>query len=359
MDFQSNFSPAVMPPSMSPPPAGLTRRRKAAMIVQLLLSDGNSLALQQLPEHLQEELAKELGEIRLVDRDTINAVAAEFTEILESIGMTSPGGIAAALAALSDHISPALARRLQAQLELQSGADPWPRVTALDDEELRMIVTAESIPVGAVLLSKLPVARAARILGMVPGALARKITFAVAQTETIGPDAVHSIGYGLVADYCKEKDTAFERKPADRVGDILNSSPANVRDDVLDGLDSEDEDFAKSVRKTIFTFPNIPDRVRPIDVPTILRVIEGADMSRALSAAWATGGDEAEAAEYILSCISQRMAAQMREDANALATPRPAEADEYMNVISARIRELANEGTINLIEPVEEEEDAG
>lgn len=353
MELQTNFAPLI-----PPPPQGLTRKRKAAMIVQLLLSDGNSLALTELPEHIQESLAEELGSIRLVDRDTLNAVATEFTDILDSIGLSAPGGIAAAIAALSDHISPALARKLQAQLEAQRGGDPWPRVIALEDEDLQVIVTSESVPVAAVLLSKLPVSRAARILGMVPGELARRVTFAVSQTETIGADAVASIGNGLVADYCKTKQSAFEKPPVDRVGDILNSSPAAVRDDVLTGLDSADETFAKSVRKAIFTFANIPDRLRPIDVPTCLRVIDGDEMSKAIAGAWGMGGDDTVAADYILSCISQRMANQMKEDANALGTIKPTDAEEAMNAVSAAIRELADAGTITLIDPEEEEEGA-
>ena len=79
----------------------LSPRRKAALIVQLMISDGGKLSLDQLPEHLQELLAHELGAIRLVDRDTVNAVAAEFADLLGAIGLSSPGGPAAALDVLS------------------------------------------------------------------------------------------------------------------------------------------------------------------------------------------------------------------------------------------------------------------
>ena len=41
----------------------LTRRRKAAMIVQMMISDGGSLSLSELPEPLQEALAGELGDL--------------------------------------------------------------------------------------------------------------------------------------------------------------------------------------------------------------------------------------------------------------------------------------------------------
>ena len=56
----------LAPLSARTPP--LSRKRKAAMIVQLLIGDGGKLKLSQLPEEMQVLLARELGAIRLVDR---------------------------------------------------------------------------------------------------------------------------------------------------------------------------------------------------------------------------------------------------------------------------------------------------
>ena len=347
-----------MPQTVAPPIPGLTRRRKAAMIVQLLLKEGSALSLSDLPEHMQESLAKEIGEIRLVDRKTINAVAEEFVTILDSIGLSAPGGIAAALAALSNHISPALARKLQSQIDAQNGLDPWVRILALEDDDLQPILTSESVEVGAVLLSKLPVDRAARILGLVPGELARRITFAVSQTENVLPDVVTRIGAGLVDDYCKTVLTAFEKTPVSRVGDILNSSPASIRDDMLEGLETADAAFASSVRKAIFTFADIPARLKPIDIASCLRAIDPEELTRAIAAALTAGGDLTEAAEFILANISQRMAGQIREDAEEAGTPKAAVGEEAMNAVTAAIRQLVDDGTITLVETETEDEDA-
>ena len=344
-------------PKVAAPLPGLTRRRKAAMIVQLLINEGSAFSLSDLPEHIQESLTEELGKIRLVDRDTLNAVAGEFADILESIGLSAPGGIAAALAALTDHISPTLARKLQSQLDAQKGSDPWVRILSLDDTDLNPILTSESVEVGAVLLSKLPVDRAAKILGMVPGELARRITFAVSQTETVQPAVVARIGAGLVDDYCKTVVTAFEKPPVARVGAILNSSPAAIRDDMLDSLDSEDAEFAKSVRKAIFTFLDIPSRLKPIDIASCLRAIDPDELTRAIAAALAAGDELANAAEFILANISQRMAGQIREDAAEAGTPKQAVGEEAMNAVTAAIRQLADDGTITLIETETDDED--
>ena len=334
----------------------LTRRRKAALVVQLLISDGNKLALSAMPESIQAELAQELGEIRLVDRDTVNAVAEEFASILESIGLSAPGGAKAALAALSEHISPALAHRLQAQLDGQMGSDPWPRIAALELHDLIPIFQAESVEVGAIILSKLTVERAAEVLGGLPGDQARRITFAVSQTETATPAAIARIGDALVKEYCQKAVTAFEKPPVDRIGAILNSSPASTRDELLDGLEGTDAALAKSVRKAIFTFADIPSRMQPTDIPAALRSIEPDDLNTAIAYALGEDGDLNSAAEHVLANISQRMAGQMREDAAEMGKVSVKVGEAAMNKVTAAIRALADAGSITLRSADDEEE---
>ena len=334
----------------------LTRKRKAALIVQLLISDGNKLALNTMPDHVQEDLARELGAIRLVDRDTVNAVATEFADLLDAVGLSAPGNVDAALESLAGQISPHLADKLRDQLDNRHGRDPWIRLQNLATDDVVRILSSESIQIGAVLLSKLPVGRAAEVLGLLPGERARRITFAVRQTADIGPDAVLRIGHALVSDYCRTRVTAFDKAPVERVGAILNSSPALTREDMLTGLEESDADFAKDVRKSIFTFEDIPARLRPIHVPGCLRVIESTDLSTAIAFALLTGGKLADAANFILDCVSQRMAATMKEEAAERGTVKVVDGEAAMNAVSAAIRALADDGTIVLIDPDAEED---
>ncbi|SHE48846.1 flagellar motor switch protein FliG [Loktanella atrilutea] len=343
-------------PDAAPPTLPLSRKRKAALIVQLLINDGNKLALSTMPDHVQEDLARELGAIRLVDRDTVNAVATEFADLLDAVGLCAPGNVDAALEALAGQISPHLADKLRDQLDNRHGRDPWPRLQNLTTDDVVRILSTESIQIGAVLLSKLPVTRAAEVLGKIPGPRARRITFAVRQTSDIGPDAVLRIGQALVSDYCRTRLTAFDKAPVERVGAILNSSLAPTRDDVLVGLDETDADFAKNVRKAIFTFENIPARVRPIHIPNCLRAIDPADLATAIGYALVAGGEREAAATYIMDCISQRMAAALKEQAADRGTVKPVDGEAAMNAVSSAIRALADDGTITLIDPDEEEE---
>ncbi|MCC5975402.1 MAG: flagellar motor switch protein FliG, partial [Rubellimicrobium sp.] len=161
----------------------LTRRRKAAIIVQLLLAEGQTPPLSRLTEDAQIALTRALGDLRLVDRETLHSVAEEFTRDLESVGLTAASGMDGALAAIGAHLSPSAAARLRTELASRDGIDHWKPVIALSAAELVPIAQSESTEVCAVLLSKLPVARAAELLALLPGDQARRITFAMSRTQ--------------------------------------------------------------------------------------------------------------------------------------------------------------------------------
>ena len=110
------------------------------------------------------------------------------------------------------------------------------------------------------------------------------------------------------------------------------------------------------MRKAIFTFENIPARVRPINIPNCLRVIDPADLATAMAYALIAGGEREAAATYIMDCISQRMAAAMKEQAAERDTVKPVDGEAAMNAVSSAIRALADEGTITLIDPDAEED---
>lgn len=336
----------------------LSRRRKAAMIVQMLVGDGGQLSLSRLPEPLQLLLTHELSAIRLVDRQTVFAVAEEFTAELEAVGLTASGTNDGAIMTLADHLSPALANRLRSQLESVRNGDHWPTITDLSVERLTAIMGVESIEICAVLLSKLPVAKAAAVLSKTPGERARRITYTMSQTDGITPDAVRRIGAALAQEYGRPDDRAFDKAPVQRLGAILNATPTDTREDVLDGLGSKDPVFASDVRKAIFTFKDIATRVKPTDIPNCMRSVDTEVLTVAIAAGLAGDDTLVASAEFILGSLSQRMAGQLREEAQERGRIKKADAEAAMAAVTTAIRDMVDGGVITLIDPDEQGEDA-
>lgn len=338
-------------------PGALDSRQKAAIIVRFLLQEGADVPLGELPDDLQAALTQQMGSMRYIDRDTLATVVGEFADELERMGLTFPRGLAGALTALDGRISPQTAARLRKEAGVKQSGDPWGRIRELEVEKLLPIFDRESTEVAAVLLSKLPVPKAAELLSRMPGEKARKITYAVSLTSAVTPEAVDRIGLSLAAQFEREPPRAFDEDPEERLGAILNVSQAQTRDEVLTGLDQSDEDFSRRVRKSIFTFAHIPDRLSPVDAPKITRDVEQATLVMALAHAEAVGGDMQEAAGFILANISKRMGENMREEMGELGKVKTKDGEAAMNAVVTAIRDLVTTGEITLASPEDEEDE--
>ncbi len=334
----------------------LGRRAKAAVIVRLLLNEGADIPLEDLPDELQAALTQQMGDMQLIDRDTLQATVAEFADELEGLGLTFPKGIAGALTALDGRISDHTARRLRKEAGVRQAGDPWDRLRSQDLDDLQRLAEGECIEVAAVLLSKLDTDKAAQLLGQMPGPMARRITYAVSQTTDIRPDAVDRIGLALAAQLDAKPQLAFDAGPIERVGEILNVSTSVTRDDVLIGLDETDADFAQAVRKALFTFAHIPTRINPRDVAKVARAVDQKVLITAL--AYARQDDEtALAADFVLSNISSRLAETLREDMAEADTPTTKAGEEALTALVIATRDLAERGDITLLRPGDNEED--
>ena len=327
----------------------LSRKAKAAIIVQFLLNEDSDVPLSALPDDLQAELTLLLGNMRYIDRDTLNQVVNEFADELEAVGLSFPGDIAGALSALDGKINPRTATRLRKEAGVRQTGDPWDRINELPPERIEALVMSESTEVAAVMMSKIDVGKAALVLGKLPGDKARRISYAVSMTTGVTPDAVDRIGISLAAQLDAEPEKAFVKRPDERLGAILNYSNAAVRDELLQQLEEEDKEFAEAVRRAIFTFANIPERLAAIDVPKITRDVPPDTLATAVAAA--TSEEDQRTAEFLLSNMSKRMAESIREEAANKGTVKPKVGEKAMNGVVSAIRDLVSVGEIELLDP--------
>lgn len=343
MDTTAQLEPQVL----TPPTVSLTKRQKAAVIVRQLLANGAEFSLTQLDELTLGEIGVQLASLSHVDQTTVDAVIREFLgELDHGSGLSFPNALNDAFTLLEGAVPPETAARLRARAGLTVPGNPWVRLGGLDAELLLPVLDEESVEVAAVLLSKLKVSVAADLLGRLPGERARRIAYAISLTGDIAPEVVQKIGVTLATQLDAQPAREFVDGPVERVGAILNFSPSATRDEVLEGLEKTDSTFADEVRKAIFTFTNIPERIDPKDVPKVTRDVDADQLITALAAAQI---DDAEATEFILSNMSQRMADQLREEMEAAGTIKLADGEAAMNAVVGVIRNLEAAGEIFLV----------
>ena len=327
-------------------PGRLSRLQKAAVIYRMLGSLGMSLPQGALSAEEQTQLDGAMTTLGGIDPLELAAVVDEFLTAVvppgPQAGPPALPGLPLADLPMLDPVLPAFGSGAPAPPE-----DPWDRVVEQDPAVLLSVLETEAPEVGAVVLSKLKVSRAAELLGMLPGPHARRITYGVSLIADIAPETVARIGTALASELGRERPRAFSGGPVERVGAILNFSRAATRNDVLVGLDETDPTFATAVRKSIFTYLNIPARVGPRDVPKLLKKVDQKVLVTALAAS--TTEEARPTAEFILANISQRMADSLRGEVEEMDEIAAADGESAMTGVVAAIRELEEAGELYLV----------
>lgn len=332
---------------------GLTPRQKAAVVVRVALADGEGLDLSALPPDLQALLAQEMSVMELVDRDTCDQILTEFCNLIEAVGVTFPGSIDGTLDFLGAHLSPDTTLRLQKLAALNGAADPWDRIAALPPAQLADLARTEAVEVAAVMFSRLPVARATQVFGLLDAGLARRIAYAMSLTAGIEAPALRRIGLALMRAVESLPKPAIDAQPVEKLGALLNLAPAQTRDTVLAGLDQDDATFAVQVRRTIFTWAHIPRRLDPRDIPRVIREVDTATIAKAMAGAT---GDDAPTVEFLLGGLSSRLADSMREEIDAVGKVSARDAESAMSTVVAAIREMEQAGELVLLIEADDEE---
>ncbi len=328
----------------------LTPRAKAAIIVRFAMSEGANLDLASLPEDIQTALAQQMGDMRRVSRSTLESVVREFLGELDSLGLSFPTGLSGALSMMEGHLSDGATGRLRRQSADNTGSDPWLRIIGCPADTLLPVMLEEGVEVCAVILSKLPAHLAAELLSKVPGDRARHLAYAVSLTGDVSPDTVRRIGTSVAEQLDIRPIKAFKTKPGERVGAILTSAPAALRDSLLKGLHESDSVFAEAVEKSILPFEHIKTKLGPRDVPAVVRLVDSQTLTTAL--AFARGHPKLDpTAEFILANLSQRMSQTLREDAASHGKIKTKDGEEAMGKIVAVIRQLESSGEITLLQP--------
>lgn len=158
---------------------------------------------------------------------------------------------------------------------------------------------------------------------------------AVNETAQVAPSTVRQVGLSLAAILKAEPPRAFLEEAEVRVGAILDVTEARTRSDVLSGLDEDDKEFADKVRRAIFTFNDIPDRVDVRELPALLRLVDRDAILQVIA-----GRDETSerTVSFILNAVSQRMANALLTDAEDLGKIDPKIVEVARRTVTEAIR---------------------
>ncbi|MEE2629049.1 MAG: FliG C-terminal domain-containing protein, partial [Candidatus Latescibacterota bacterium] len=132
------------------------------------------------------------------------------------------------------------------------------------------------------------------------------------------------------------------------VADMLNLTGSTVERNVLEKLDAQDPEVAETVRNMMFVFDDL-DTLTDREIQVVLREVEQKDLVIALKTA------SEEVKEKILGNMSDRVRNYIEEEMEFLGPMRLSEVEDVQLKIVQRVRQLEEQGQINIIREISED----
>lgn len=336
--------------------ARLTRAQKAAVVLCLLGRDAARTVFETLDEAALERFAAAMAGLGHIDEETVGEVVAEFLGEIDPDEGSVRGGLEKARSLLGEQFDADVVERIFRELEKGAatgrGGDLWARLSRVDARLLAEILAEEHPQSAAVVLARLPADHAGEVANRMSAETVSKIVLSIRNARNVDDRYADLIGDNLSRSLAQGRARGRRRRTSRQVAAIMDNTRGELRDAVLGLVEQEDADFAEATRRSLFTFVNLPSRLRARDVPVLVRSLD----IRVLLVALAAGDEATQAAKaFVLSNISTRFAEQIGQEIKDLRGVETPEVERAQREVMKVLVELDSSGEIALVRDAEDD----
>ena len=322
--------------------AELSGTQKSAILMMLLGEDEAAAILQNLSPREVQHLGTAMYSVTGVDQNTVNAVLDEFLETIKKqtgLGLGAGQYIENVLtkALGEDKAQSVLGRITPASSESQIDILDW-----MDARAISELIIDEHPQIKALIISYLEFGLAADVLTLLPSEIQPDIVRRIATLETVEPGAIKELERVMKAKFAANTSLrASQIGGVKAAAKIMNFTKTDMENRILNAIKKEDRDLMAEIQDNMFVFENLggsDDR----SLQTLLRSVDQDVLVVAMK------GADAQLQEKLLSCMSTRAAANLRDEMEALGPVRLTEVQEAQKQIINVARKLSDDGTIVL-----------
>ena len=314
--------------------------QKTAILLIALGPERSAKIFKHLKEEEIEQLTLEIANTRSVSQTTKEVVMDEFYQVCLAQQYIAEGGIGYAKDLLEKALGAERAREVIGKLTASLQVRPFEFIRKTDPAQLLTFIQDEHPQTIALILSYLPAAQSAAILGALSPEKQADVAKRIAQMDRTSPDVL------------KEVERVLERKLSslvnqdytiaggvDAIVEILNTVDRGTEKHIMENLEIEEPELADEIRKKMFVFEDIlslDDR----SIQRVLREVENNELAVALK------NTTDEVKEAIFNNLSKRLVTMIKEDMDFMGPIRMKDVEEAQQKIVNVIRKLEDSGEI-------------
>lgn len=314
---------------------------RAAILLMSLGEQEASTVLKHMGAREVQKIGNSMASLTGVSRDQVNQVLDDFIASAEektSLGVGSDDYVRRVMQdALGDKASNMIDRILLGRDSKGLESLKW-----MDARSVADMIRQEHPQIIAIVLSYLDSDQAAEILGFLPDRTRPDVIMRIATLDGIPPSALSELD-----DVIQKQSTGRENVKSSSVGgvrtaaEILNLVDGVTEQGVLDAVRNSNEDLGQRIQDEMFVFENLAD-IDDRGIQTILREVQTDILVVALK------GADQSVKDKLMKNMSRRAAEMLNEDLEAKGPVRLAEVEAAQREILGTVRNLADQGQIEL-----------
>ena len=315
---------------------------KAAILMMVFGEDTAAQILRTLSPTEVQTLGEAMYTVQGIDHDTVDAVLNEFLVAVSNQTGLGIGASTYVRDVLDQALGTHKAQSVLSRIVPTNSERPIEILDWMDPSAVAELIVDEHPQITALVIASLEYAQGAEVLKLLPPEQQSEIIRRIATLNTVQPEALRDL-----EEVMRAKFKANTTLRASQIGGIkaaariMNFTRQDMEERIMKELRKADKILTEDIQDNLFVFDYLiksDDRslqavLREIDTEVLVLALKGADPALR---------------DKLLGCISQRAAANVLEEMEAMGPVRLSQVQTAQKDIITVARRLSDEGRITL-----------
>jgi flagellar motor switch protein FliG len=320
----------------------LTGTQKCAILMMLLGEDEAAEIMKNLSPKEVQTLGTSMYSVQGLPQETVNMVLDEFLSIIKAQTSLGIAGGSYIKNVLTKALGEDKAESVLGRITPTDSVKAIEILEWLDARSITDLIIDEHPQIIALIISYLEPGVAADVLNLLPEKTQSDIVKRIATLQTIQPEALNELNRVMQKVFSSNASLrASKVGGVQAAAKIMNFCKQDVEGRIMKDILKEDKALMQGIQDNMFVFETLllsDDK----SLQTLLRAVDDDLIVLALK-----GADE-ELRNKLFGCMSQRAAANIQDEMEALGPVRLTEVQEAQKQIIAIARRMSDEGSIVL-----------
>ncbi|WP_373085541.1 flagellar motor switch protein FliG [Sneathiella sp.] len=312
-----------------------------AAVMMLALGDEHTKELwTRLDEEEVKEISQAMSNLGSVSSEVMESLFVEFASKISSTG-NIVGTYEATERLLMKALSGEKVEGIMEEIRGPAGRTMWDKLANVNEQVLANYLKNEYPQTVAVVMSKINVGHAAKVLSTLPEDFSLEVVNRMLQMESVQKEVLDKIEDTLRSEFMSNLAKSNKRDSHEMMAEIFNNFDRNTEGRFILALEERNRDSAEKIKALMFTFEDLL-KLDPAGVQTLLRNVDKERLGICLK------GASESLRDLFFTNMSERAAKILREDMEAMGPVRLKDVDEAQMEIVNIAKELADKGDILL-----------